>query len=570
VPASIANRTVAILGQKGSGKTYTAGVLTEELLAAGLHVVVMDPLGVWWGLQSNAKGTGPGFPIIIFGGEHANVPLEPSSGELVAEFVVKSGKSCILDMSHFDSNAEQDRFVTAFLHKLFRLKAKEKSSLHLVMDEADSFIPQQPLPGQQVMLGAGTAIVRRGRSRGLGMTMITQRPAVLNKDALEMSDLVICHRFVGKLDRKAIVGTVAQHAADDVLEKFENGLAVLDDGECWAWSPQYLKIFERVKIRRKTTFNSSKTPDPGQRVAKPKAAAAVDLAKLTSEIKAAAEQVKANDPAELRRQIAELQRQLNARAPVVKAEKTVIKRVEVPAIKADQINRLDLAAVHAGKAAAKIQAAAAAVISALRNCAAGTSHAPSPSAAPPAPPSTPLATAAPRSREAIPAPGAPPADAGALSKGERKILTAIAQYPGGAALEQLTVLTGYKKSSRNEYIRQLRGRGLVNDAPNGSESLVATPAGIAALGEFKQLPTGRALIAHWLEKLSGGEHKIFSALVNAGGAAVSREMLGEATGYKKSSLNEYLRLLIARRLVEPIDKTSDVRAAAMLFREGTP
>src|SRR5690349_11176026 len=48
VPRAVAARTVFIAGTKGSGKTYTGGVMAEEMLAAGVHVVVLDPLGVWW------------------------------------------------------------------------------------------------------------------------------------------------------------------------------------------------------------------------------------------------------------------------------------------------------------------------------------------------------------------------------------------------------------------------------------------------------------------------------------------------------------------------------------------
>jgi hypothetical protein len=51
-----------------------------------------------------------------------------------------------------------------------------------------------------------------------------------------------------------------------------------------------------------------------------------------------------------------------------------------------------------------------------------------------------------------PRPPAAPARGGAgdarLGSGERAVLTAVCQYPAGAARDQLTVLTGYKRSSR--------------------------------------------------------------------------------------------------------------------------
>jgi DNA helicase HerA-like ATPase len=108
VPAAIAARTVFIAGTKGSGKTYSAGVMAEEMLSAGIHLVILDPLGAWFGLRSDAKGGPGGYPIVILGGEHADAPLLPTSGEIVADYIVKSGQSVILDMSGFSSNAEQD------------------------------------------------------------------------------------------------------------------------------------------------------------------------------------------------------------------------------------------------------------------------------------------------------------------------------------------------------------------------------------------------------------------------------------------------------------------------------
>jgi DNA helicase HerA-like ATPase len=60
LPAEAVSETFAILAKRGAGKTYTAAVMVEELLKAGLHVVVVDPVGAWWGLRASADGTGEG------------------------------------------------------------------------------------------------------------------------------------------------------------------------------------------------------------------------------------------------------------------------------------------------------------------------------------------------------------------------------------------------------------------------------------------------------------------------------------------------------------------------------
>src|ERR1700741_2577711 len=109
----------------------------------------------------------------------------------------------------------------------------------------------------------------------------------------------------------------------------------------------------------------------------------------------------------------------------------------------------------------------------------------------------------------------PSADSdGALGKGQRKILTAIAQHDGGVTRGQLTVLTGYKKAIRDTYLQQLQQQGLI--APNGHGTLVATDAGLEALGpDFEALPTGDLLREYWLQRLPQGERILLEALVGA-------------------------------------------------------
>jgi hypothetical protein len=343
VPRGIAARTNFVAGTKGSGKTYTAGVLVEELLGAGVPVVVLDPLGVWYGLRHDAGGGAGGFPIVILGGEHGDRPLLPTAGEIVAEYIVRSGQSVILDMSGFAANAEQDRFVTDLMHKLFRLKAADKSALHLVIDEADMFVMERPQGNEMKLLGATKTIVTKGRSRGLSMTMITQRPQSIAKAAIEEADVIFCHRMQGLRAVKAMQAWTDLYATKEQATTFFDSLPTLADGECWVWSPAFLKIFERHQIRRKKTFDSSRTPDPGETTRQPKKAAAVDLDKLTTEMNATAEAAKANDPGELRRKIVGLEKELaaakTAKAPAAPAGKTKI--VEKLVVKDGQIERLE-------------------------------------------------------------------------------------------------------------------------------------------------------------------------------------------------------------------------------------
>lgn len=42
----IAGGSLAILGKRGAGETFTSRVLAEELFAAKVHLVILDPMGV--------------------------------------------------------------------------------------------------------------------------------------------------------------------------------------------------------------------------------------------------------------------------------------------------------------------------------------------------------------------------------------------------------------------------------------------------------------------------------------------------------------------------------------------
>src|SRR6266571_567563 len=96
-------------------------------------------------------------------------------------------------MSQFDSNAAQDRFARDFAVRLYQRKKKQPNPtpLHLFVDEADSFAPQVAGHDQKAMLGAFESLVRRGRMAGIGTTLVTQRPAVLNKNVLTMTECLI-------------------------------------------------------------------------------------------------------------------------------------------------------------------------------------------------------------------------------------------------------------------------------------------------------------------------------------------------------------------------------------------
>lgn len=304
LPIEAVTSTIAVLGKKGSGKTYTAKKLAELMLDSGFQVVILDIVGVWWGLKSSADGKSAGYSIPIFGGKRPDIPLEPTAGEVTARAIVEGGFSCIVDIGQF-SKTKRHQFAAAFLEELYQ---RNEHAMHLMVDEADFYAPQKPIsPQASICLGAMDELVRRGRQRGIGVSLITQRPQVLNKDVLTQADLLIALRLNHPLDIKSVMEWVKVKADAKEAQVMLDSLPGLPTGDFWAWAPE-LELFARGKADPAKTFDSSATPKPGQRRTAPKVLADIDIAKLGERIAATVEEQKANDPAALKARIRELER----------------------------------------------------------------------------------------------------------------------------------------------------------------------------------------------------------------------------------------------------------------------
>src|ERR1700749_3300950 len=95
-PIEILDKHLGILGINGRGKTYTAKGCVETLLERKQRVCIIDPTGVWWGLKSSATGKSGGFPVVVFGGEHADLPISGLHGETIAEAIGTSNRHLVV------------------------------------------------------------------------------------------------------------------------------------------------------------------------------------------------------------------------------------------------------------------------------------------------------------------------------------------------------------------------------------------------------------------------------------------------------------------------------------------
>jgi len=324
LPRTAVTETFAYLGKRGVGKTHTAAVVVEEMLRTGLQVVVVDPVGVWWGLRVAADGSPAGLPITILGGEHGDLPLAPHAGTLLADLVVDERLSVVLDLSQIRA-AERTLLMADFCEQLYH---RNRAPLHLMLDEADAFAPQKPRRNQERLLDAVDELVRRGRARGLGVSLATQRSAVISKDVLTQIEVLVALRTIAPQDRDAIDAWVKTYAGSDQREAVLGSLPSLPIGTAWFWSPGWLGTIQQVQVRRRSTFDSSRTPEVGQSRQMPRQLADVDLSRLRERLGALIPAAPEPDAVPtLHRRIADLQRQGQTRPAPPPPE-----RVEVPVV----------------------------------------------------------------------------------------------------------------------------------------------------------------------------------------------------------------------------------------------
>jgi uncharacterized protein len=160
------------------GRARPTQRFVERLLETGARIAIVDPLGVWWGLRASADGGAAGYPVVVFGGRHADVPITAEMGVALGRLIASPALACVVDLSELGSSTARRRFMAAFAEALY--EANEEP-LHLVLDEADLWAPQRPIKGWENLLGHIEEIVRRGRVRGFIPWLITQRPAVVHQ-----------------------------------------------------------------------------------------------------------------------------------------------------------------------------------------------------------------------------------------------------------------------------------------------------------------------------------------------------------------------------------------------------
>lgn len=506
LPIDAATQTFALIGRKGSGKTYAAGKLAELLIGASVQTVILDLVGKWWGLRLAADGRSAGIDIPMFGGLRGDIPLEATGGSLLADALVESGRSAILDISQF-SKGDRQRFAFNFGERLWRLKKGEMNPVpvHLMIEESQLIVPENiPAGGKgeflAQMYGMYEEIIRLGRNYGIGVTMITQRPQSVAKEVLNQAEPLLVFQLIGAHERTAVRNWIRHQGMDESLI---DSLPSLKKGECWFWSPEWLQELRKIKIAEKWTFDSTATPKVGEQQTRARTIKPIDLKDLQTKMAATIERAKADDPkalkAELVKAKSDLQKALAAKpaAEVKTIEKPVVTDKQVKAIET-VVTRLEKEGDRRIEAATVLRESGEQLKVTAKDFAAALRSAAAPVPALARTVSTPVrATITHKPVNRTPR-EEPRVEAGELKldKCHLSILAVLSQYPDGCKAGRICLLAGYAYGGNiRNHLSGLRTAGLLSGG--NTETMTITDAGMA-YGPFEELPSGEKLIEFWL------------------------------------------------------------------------
>lgn len=263
---------VLVVGKRGHGKSYTLGVLAEELArTGGVAPVVADPVGAFGGLADPAAGEAVPASVVEDPTVSAGAlpppawcdlldlaPADPAGAlvwraaatadglegmrdhvadadapratrraaanhlRLAADWDVfdptggvdwRDGAVTVLDLSELDA-APANAVLRGVARGVYddRVAARSGPLPWLLVDEAHAFFGGLAGPALRTVL-------TRGRAPGVSLAVATQRPAALPPVAVSQSDVVVAHRLTAEADLEALAAARPTYVGDPLAER---------------------------------------------------------------------------------------------------------------------------------------------------------------------------------------------------------------------------------------------------------------------------------------------------------------------------------------------------------------
>jgi len=210
---------VFIVGKPGAGKSYTMGVLAEELIKKGVPLVIIDAHGEYSSLKVPAESPSQEFKVeprsyseqII---EFADMIFNPGADIDIATIESAKPEELVCQMQCTIVNLRglptQDQYsiVGKLLSRLLdAIMVMKIPPFYLVLDEAHLFAgrTKQKDPSVKETLEVVRRFAQEGRKFGANLIVLTQRPQLLDVTVRSLSATWVIHQLTDPNDVRIAV-----------------------------------------------------------------------------------------------------------------------------------------------------------------------------------------------------------------------------------------------------------------------------------------------------------------------------------------------------------------------------
>ena|GEM_PF-2339254 len=236
---------IAIIGESGSGKSWTMAVFGEQAIQQGLQVVFFDVHGEYWSFREIFEN------VLVVGGENADLPLNP---DIIPVYMEAYKQGFSLDFNFREYLADEYEYgmlVEKILRALWKVQVNNPRPALWILEEAHLIAPQEKSRDVMRRVGLIKAIATGGRKFGILLLMGTQRPAELHKTPLSQCYIRFFGKLTERLDRKAV---------EDYLKPLKSDLLKnLKTGQFYVYGWYDQPVLVKVTSKR-VTRHGAETP----------------------------------------------------------------------------------------------------------------------------------------------------------------------------------------------------------------------------------------------------------------------------------------------------------------------
>jgi hypothetical protein len=520
----ILRSNLLVQAASGGGKSWAIRRIVEQSFKH-VPIIIIDPEGEFGTLREKFD--------FVLAGPGGDTPVDVRSAALLARRVLELRTSIICDTFELPKRLKPI-WAKAFIDALIDAPKNLWTDFLIVIDEAHELCPESGRGAKTECVATDSVVdlCAKGRKRGYGTILATQRLGKLRKDAAaECKNLLIGQTFID-IDR--------DRAADSLgilrgqRDTFFHDVKILEPGTFFGLGRGISHEPKRLFVGDVTTTH----PEPGSKRATklpPPTTKILHLLPQLKDLPAEAEK-KNQTEAELRQTIRKLEADLKTRPT---SERTV--QIKIPMVPREL--RDTLASIKRHVARIEDQARVAFVNVEL----AITQATPEQVAASVPKQKTVQAILVPRAPLIPREPREPNGDLGA---GPRRMLQALAAtHSRGLTRRQVATMAKIKPTTgtfRN-YLSELRVGGYISEE---GDLMIITDSGRAIVGDVAVPQTRDELLNQWRPRLGGTPFKMLEHVL--ANDHVSNISLAEAVGinFTTGSFRNYISILVTNGLVD--------------------